>query len=113
MAGSRSRGREEASVYAFTQDVPIDEDRYRKIIELIGPEPMEGLLLHLCVRRPEGGLRYIEVWESQQACARVFHERIHPAVDAAFGGARPGTEPVPHPLDVVHATGPLFDRAGS
>ena len=28
--------------YAFTQDVPIDEDLYRKITDQLGPDPMAG-----------------------------------------------------------------------
>lgn len=95
-------------VYAYMQDVPIGEELYWRVIDAIGPEPMAGSLLHLCVRTPEGGLRYIDVWESEEACARAFDERIHPAVDAAFGGVRPGAEPVVHRLDVVHARGALL-----
>ena len=37
------------------------------IIERLGPEPIAGSLLHLCVREPDGRLRYIDVWESEQA----------------------------------------------
>ena len=96
-------------VYAYTQDVPIDEDLYRRIIGNIGPEPVAGSLLHLCVRQPDGSLRYIDVWESQQACDRAFEERIHPAVDAAFGGRRPSSEPEVHHLDVLHYSGTLVD----
>ena len=92
-------------VYAFIQDVPIGEQQYRAIINEIGPEPVAGSLLHLCVREPDGRLRYIEVWESEEACAQAFDERIHPAVDAVFGGQRPSTEPRVHRLDVLHATG--------
>jgi hypothetical protein len=44
-------------VYAFTQDVPIDTDMYARITEALGDEPMDGLLLHLAVRNPDGGLR--------------------------------------------------------
>lgn len=95
-------------VYAFTQDVPIDAGLYRRIMDELGPEPIDGQLLHLCVRREDGGLRYIDVWESQEHCARAFDERIHPAVDRAFEGARPSGEPVVHHLDVVDATGPLL-----
>jgi len=98
-------------VYAFTQDVPIGTDLYERIIAELGPEPLAGSLLHLCVRRPEGGLRYIDVWESEQACQRAFDERIHPAVDAAFGGHRPAGEPTTDHLDVVHATGALLGPA--
>jgi hypothetical protein len=96
-------------VYAYTQDVPIDEETYRRIIDNIGPEPMAGQLLHLCVRQPDGRLRYIDVWESEEACARVFSERIHPAVDAAFGGSRPSSEPTVQRLDVLHASGALLE----
>lgn len=95
-------------VYAYIQDVPIGPELYEKIIEEIGPEPLAGSLLHLCVRRPDGGLRYIDVWESEQACARAFEERIHPAVDRAFGGARPEGEPVVQRLDVLDARGVLL-----
>ncbi|GAA4807503.1 hypothetical protein GCM10023200_51420 [Actinomycetospora chlora] len=100
-------------VYAFTQDVPIDEALYRRIMEQLGPEPLAGQVLHLCVRRPDGGLRYIDVWESEEACARAFDERIHPAVDAAFGGTRPGTEPRVDRLEVIDAQGALLHAAGS
>jgi len=92
-------------VYAFTQDVPIDVDTYGRITHELGDEPMDGLLLHLCVRRPDGGLRYIDVWESEERCARAFEERVHPAVDAAFGGRRPSVEPTVTRLDVIDARG--------
>jgi hypothetical protein len=100
-------------VYAFIQDVPIGEDLYRRIIGNIGPEPVAGQILHLCVREPDGRLRYIDVWESEQACALAFDERIHPAVNAAFGGNRPGTEPEVHRLDVLHAGGALLEPTWS
>ncbi len=48
-------------VYAFTQDVPIDEPTYRKIMDRLGSEPLVGSLLHLAVRRDDGGLRYVDV----------------------------------------------------
>jgi hypothetical protein len=92
-------------VYAFTQDVPIDTDMYARITEALGDEPMDGLLLHLAVRNPDGGLRYIDVWETEEQCTRAFDERVHPAVDAAFGGRRPPVEPLVHRLDVVDVRG--------
>ena len=98
-------------VYAYIQDVPIGEDLYRRIIDELGPEPLAGSLLHLCVREADGRLRYIDVWESEEACERAFDERIHPAVDAAFGGQRPGKEPEVHRLDVLHADGALLQTA--
>jgi len=100
-------------VYAYIQDVPVDERLYRRIIDEIGPEPLAGSLLHLCVRRDDGGLRYIDVWESEGACTRAFAERIHPAVTAAFEGQRPAGEPEVHRLDVLHAAGALLDGSSS
>ena len=51
--------------YAFTQDVPIDAATYARIRDGIGDEPPPGLIVHLAIERPEGGLRYITVWESE------------------------------------------------
>jgi len=100
-------------VHAYIQDVPIGADLYRRIVDELGPEPLAGSLLHLCVREPDGRLRYIDVWESEEACARAFDERIHPAVDAAFGGHRPDGEPEVHRLDVLHASGELLTPSWS
>ncbi len=95
-------------VYAYTQDVPIGPELYQRIITELGPEPMTGHLLHLCVQQPSGALQYIDVWDSEQSCARAFDERVHPAVDRAFGGHRPSGEPVVHRLNVIHAAGTLL-----
>ena len=92
-------------VYAWTQDVPIDAEFYGRVTDALGDAPMEGLLMHLAVRNPDGGLRYIDVWESQEKCDRAFHERVHPAVDAAFGGQRPPVEPTRTVLDVIEVRG--------
>jgi hypothetical protein len=98
-------------VYAFIQDVPIGEEQYRRIMAELGAEPLAGQLCHLCIRLPDGRLQYIDIWESEQACGRAFDERIHPAVDAAFGGSRPAVEPAVYHLDVLHATGALLEES--
>ena len=92
--------------YAYQQDVPIGEDVYRRIMEKLGPEPLAGLLTHVVIRRDDGNLRYIDVWESVEACGRAFEERIHPAVFAVFQeiGFRPAGEPTKSNLDVVDVT---------
>jgi hypothetical protein len=72
-----------------------------------------GQLLHLCVRQGDGRLRYIDVGESEHACAQAFEERIHPTVDAAFGGQRPSSEPEVQRLNVLHASGSLLDTSWS
>ncbi len=98
-------------VYAFTQDVPIDEERYRKVIAELGPDPVEGCLLHLCVRREDGGLRYIDIWTSEADCARAFDKRIHAAVDSAFDGRRPSREPTSNPLEILDMSGSFVSAA--
>ena len=82
-------------MYAFIQDVPINEELYAQIRANLGSEPLPGLLVHLVVRREDGLLRYIDVWESKEACSETFEKRIHPAVFAAFKAAkfRPSGEP--------------------
>ena len=92
-------------VYAWTQDLPIDAEFYGRIADALGDAPMDGLLLHLAVRNPDGGLRYIDVWETEEQCARAFDERVHPAVDTAFGGTRPPVEPTVTRLEVIEARG--------
>ena len=92
--------------YAYQQDVPITEDVYRKIIEKLGPEPLAGLLTHVVVKREDGTLRYIDVWESQAACDKAFEERIHPAVYGVFKEIRfmPKGEPRRDLMQVVDVT---------
>ena len=94
--------------YAYIQDVPIDEQMYARIMDGIGPEPLDGLLMHLCVRTDEGGLRYIDVWVSEEHCRRAFAERIHSAVDAAFEGNRPADEPEVRRLEIIDVRGSLI-----
>lgn len=95
-------------VYAYTQDVPIDEQMYARIMEAIGEQPMDGLLLHLCVRRPEGGLRYLDIWESEEHRARGFDDRVRPAVYAVFNGSPPSDEPAVDRLEIVDLRGSLI-----
>ncbi len=99
-------------VHAFIQDVPIDAATYTRITDALGDEPMAGCLVHLCVRNPAGGLRYIDVWESEEACARAFDERVHPAVDTVFGGHRPPEPRVEH-LEVLDLRGSLVGAQAS
>jgi hypothetical protein len=90
--------------YAFTQDVPIDAAFYRRVRDGLGDEPSEGFIAHLAVERPEGGLRYIDVWESEQDWDRFAEERLHPVVHGllreVFGDQLP-PEPDRTPMAVV------------
>ena len=94
--------------YAFTQDVPIDATLYRRIIDGLGDEPPAGLIVHLAVERPEGGLRYIDVWESKEACDRFGEEQLHPVVHPLLSqrfSDGPPPEPARNPLAVIHVWG--------
>ncbi len=96
--------------YAFVQDVPIDVDIYRQVVDRIGPAPLAGCLLHLCVRHADGHLQYVDIWESEEACARAFHDRIHPAVYSVFQdvGFQPDGEPATVPLELMDASGSMI-----
>ena len=67
--------------YAFTQDVPIDAAFYQRLKAALGDEPPKGLITHLALERPEGGLRYVELWESEADWNRFADERLHPIVN--------------------------------
>lgn len=99
---------EASTVYAFVQDVPIDEGFYNQIREGLGPEPPKGLVAHVAIKRPEGGLRYIDVWESEEDWYRFAEERLHPVVhpllQGIFGQELP-PEPERVPLSVIHVWG--------
>ena len=92
--------------FAFTQDVPIDATFYSRITDGLGETPPEGLVVHLAIERAEGGLRYIDVWESEAHWDRFVEERLHPVVHGllseVFGENLP-PEPDQIPLPVIHA----------
>ncbi len=91
--------------YAYTQDVPIDAGFYSRIVEGVGTDPPEGFIVHLAIERPEGGLRYIDVWRSEEDCDRFTEDRLHPVVHGllseVFGDELPA-EPPRTPISVVH-----------
>lgn len=97
-------------MYSYTQDVPIPWQVYEQIRAELGTSPPPGLILHLVLQRDEGGLRYLDVWESKEQCERFMDERIHPAVDRVFakqGLSRPKMgEPCQTPIQVHEVWAP-------
>jgi len=98
--------------YAITNDVGIDEAAYKALMAEVGSEVPEGLIVHLAIKRPEGGLRYIDVWESEEDCRRFEDERLHPVVHRMIRqrmGLREDDplppEPEKVPLTVIHVLG--------
>jgi hypothetical protein len=108
--------------YAFTQDVPINEDLYRRIVASLGDEVPDGLVVHVAVKRPEGGLRYLDVWRSEADWDRFADLRLHPVVHPLLGaqfteGAPPEPDRVPQSLvdvwgQIVGRNQPLETDAG-
>ena len=91
--------------YSFTQDVPIDASTYQRIVDGLGPMPPEGLITHLAIELPSGGLRYVDVWETEGDCVRFTEDRLHPVVHGllseVFGDDLP-PEPERTPASVIH-----------
>ncbi len=91
--------------YAFIQDVPANPEIYRLILERLGDTPPPGLISHVVVVR-EGGLRYIDVWQTEEAWDTFRDEQVEPAVEAVLAGFG-----IPHdhsmvaiePIEVIHA----------
>ena len=102
--------------YAFVQDVPIDAATYGRIVEGLGPALPPGLVVHMAIERPEGGLRYIDVWEDEQSWRAFTDDRLHPVVHAmlaeVFGDDLPPEPPVDE-LGVVHVWGGGSTGAGA
>jgi hypothetical protein len=65
--------------YAFTYEVPINAEIYARIKEGVGPQRPPGLIAHLAYRT-DTGLRYVEVWHSEQDWKAFEHDRVHPVV---------------------------------
>ena len=55
--------------YAFTQDARTVV--YQKVLDRLGDDPPKGMISHVAIERPEGGLRYIDVWESEEDWDRM------------------------------------------
>ena len=77
---------ESVAMYAFTQDLPITPEMWFRIKAGIGDAAVEGLIVHVVIGR-EDGVRYLDVWESREACDRFLEERVHPVLRNAFAGA--------------------------
>lgn len=93
--------------YAFTQDVPIDAAFHDRLVAALGPDLPTGLISHLALERPEGGLRYVDVWETKADCDRFVTERLHPALGALLADVF-GDDLPPEPERVVFPVAHLW-----
>lgn len=81
--------------YAFVQTLTgMQDDDYDRIIEAVREAcdgmPPDGLLLHVA-GPAEGGYRYLDVWESEEAWSRFHEEVLHPVLGrlGIVGGGPP------------------------
>lgn len=65
--------------YAFIQDVPANAEIYGQIRGKLGADAPKGLLSHVVFERP-GGLRYVDVWDTQADWEIFRDEVVEPAV---------------------------------
>ncbi|MEO8698374.1 MAG: hypothetical protein ABI658_33080 [Acidimicrobiales bacterium] len=97
--------------YAFIQDVPVNEKIYGQIRTMIGSDTPKGLVAHLAYKY-EGGLRYVDVWDTQDDWHRFRDARVEPAVGevlAGLGIAQDPTQPKFEGIELVDCW--LGDRA--
>jgi hypothetical protein len=80
--------------YAFVQDVPADEKIYAEIKELLPANP-PGLIAHIALKR-DGGLRYVDVWETEAQWESFRVDHVEPAVGKVLAGYG-----IPHTHDDV------------
>jgi hypothetical protein len=71
--------------YAFVQDVPANPEIYGKIRAKLGAGAPKGLLSHV-VFTHDGGLRYVDVWETQTDWEAFRDETVEPAVGEVLAG---------------------------
>jgi len=83
-------------MYGFIQDVPANEEIYQQIKARLGEQPPKGLVAHVVLSR-EGGLRYVDVWETQADWERFRDEEVEPAVEAVLSAIG-----LPHDHSLVH-----------
>ena len=80
--------------WGFIGELPISREQYDRLNGEIQEDP-EGLILHTAAEHG-GGMRIIDVWESEEAYRRFEEETLTPAMGRA--GLEPPTEEPP-PLD--------------
>jgi|SRR5262245_7855602 len=88
--------------YAFIQDVPANEEMYAKVRALL-PTEAPGLVAHLAIKR-EGGLRYVDVWDSEAAWEQFRLAHVEPAVEevlASYGIPHDHSLVTTEPIEVV------------
>lgn len=91
--------------YGFIHDVPASPEIYGLIRAKLGDAPPPGLLAHIVMPR-DGGLRYVDVWQTEAAWIDFRDTRVEPAVGevlAGFGIPHDHSTVTTEEFEVVHA----------
>jgi hypothetical protein len=92
-------------MYSFTHDVPLNPELYGKIRTGLGPQTPPGLVVHLAMEI-ETGLRYIDVWETEQDWTAFRDTRLLPVLRetlTSFGIDEDPAEAVQRQVNVIDA----------
>jgi len=71
--------------YSVIQDVPANDEMYAQIKAKLGDEAPDGLIVHVVVRR-DGGLRYVDVWASEEQYRDFMDGTVEPVVGEVLAG---------------------------
>jgi hypothetical protein len=71
--------------YSVIQDVPANDEIYAKIRAGLGDATPDGLITHLAFHQ-EGGLRYVDVWHTEQQYRRFIDDTVEPVVTEVLAG---------------------------
>lgn len=88
--------------WGFISELAISPAEYDALNAEIGDDP-PGLILHTA-SRSDGGMRIIDIWESEQDYRRFEQEQIMPAM-ARLGGAAPTEAPQAQEFEVHNMRG--------
>ena len=73
----------------ITSSPGLDRATYDRVVEQLGPEPIDGQLVH-AVGEADGSLHIVDVWETKAHADRFAAERLFAAFERA--GLGPGPE---------------------
>jgi quinol monooxygenase YgiN len=72
---------------AVITNLQTGSEEYDKVTAIINPGESrpEGMIIHTAGERPDGGMRVVDVWESEDAYNTFREQRLMPAVKEVLG----------------------------
>jgi hypothetical protein len=89
--------------WGFISELSITVEDYDKLNAEIGDDP-PGLILH-AASRTDGGVRIVDIWQSEAAYRRFEQEQLMPAM-GRLGWPAPETPPPTQEFEVHNLRGP-------